>query len=164
VVLHERTPVAFLLRQQQHAVLDHSRTDPRPLTRPGVLQFSGVAVISEKDTLRIGAANRMGAFQARHSRNLDPAGAHYSADISEVTLAILEDLRAVTVMDGAFLLHLGSSHFMEHTRTYLRTFREWRAISENPSPLLIALRLYDRQSLGESRYRGQRRVIRILTW
>jgi cell division protein FtsQ len=59
--------------------------------------------------------------------DLDSEGAHYSSSISEVDLSDPEDVK-ITVADseGAVLIHLGSSQFLERYKIYLAHIEDWR--------------------------------------
>jgi cell division protein FtsQ len=60
-------------------------------------------------------------------RELDSGGARYSEDLSEVDLRDPEDVK-ITVADddGAVLIHLGDSNFLEHYKTYISHIQGWR--------------------------------------
>jgi cell division protein FtsQ len=60
-------------------------------------------------------------------KELDSGGAHYSRDLSDVDLSDPDDVKAtVTDPNGAVLVHLGSSNFLERFRTYVAHVQEWR--------------------------------------
>jgi cell division protein FtsQ len=60
-------------------------------------------------------------------KELDSSGGHYSADISDVDLSDPYDVKAtVTDPQGAVLVHLGTSNFLEHFKVYVAHVQEWR--------------------------------------
>ena len=58
---------------------------------------------------------------------LDSGGTQYSRDLSDVDLSDPDDVKA-TVSDpqGAVLVHLGSSNFLERFQVYVSHVQEWR--------------------------------------
>jgi cell division protein FtsQ len=60
-------------------------------------------------------------------RQLDSTGANYSRELDEVDLSDPEDVK-VTVADqqGALLIHLGSSSYLERFSLYKAHIQEWR--------------------------------------
>ncbi len=122
VVLHERTPVAFVRSPQGMLLTDASG---QFLDRPVQASFSFPVVdgIQEKDPIEQ-RGRRMGLF-SRLMQELDREGNRYSLDLSEVDVSDPEDARA-TVVDSGLLLHLGSSDFLARYKTYLAHAQEWR--------------------------------------
>jgi cell division protein FtsQ len=60
-------------------------------------------------------------------RDLDSGGGRYSQDLSEVDLSDPEDVKVVANdPQGAVLVHLGSSNFLERYKVYVAHVREWR--------------------------------------
>ena len=60
-------------------------------------------------------------------RDLDSSGAQYSQGISEVDLSDPDDVKITTSdPDGAVLVHLGSSDYLERFKTYVAHLQEWR--------------------------------------
>jgi cell division protein FtsQ len=65
---------------------------------------------------------------AQLMKELDAGGAHYSRDLSDVDLSDPDEVKAtVTDANGAVLVHLGSSNFLERFRIYVAHVQEWRA-------------------------------------
>ena len=61
-------------------------------------------------------------------KELDAGGADYSRDLSDVDLSDPDDVKAtVTDPQGAVLVHLGSSNFLERFKIYVAHVQEWRA-------------------------------------
>jgi cell division protein FtsQ len=60
-------------------------------------------------------------------KELDGNGQNYSRDLSEVDLSDPEDVK-VTVedADGALVIHLGSTEFLDRYRIYVRHINDWR--------------------------------------
>ena len=76
-------------------------------------------------------------------KELDSSGAHYSADVSDVDVSDPDDVKAtVTDPQGAVLVHLGSSNFLERFKIYVAHVQEWRA--QFPKLESVSLR-YDHQ-------------------
>ena len=71
-------------------------------------------------------AARMKIYE-RLISELDSAGTHYSRDLSDVDLSDPDDVKA-TIADpqGAVLVHLGSSNFLDRFRVYVSHVQEWR--------------------------------------
>jgi cell division protein FtsQ len=58
---------------------------------------------------------------------LDAGGAHYSQDLSEVDLSDAEDVKVLANdPQGAVLVHLGSSNYLERYKVYVSHVREWQ--------------------------------------
>jgi cell division protein FtsQ len=67
------------------------------------------------------------AIYQRLMHELDSGGTQYSRDLSDVDLSDPDDVKA-TVSDpqGAVLVHLGNSNFLERFRVYVSHVQEWR--------------------------------------
>src|SRR5436853_7071569 len=76
-------------------------------------------------------------------RQLDAGGGHYAQDLSEVDLSDPDDVKIVANdPQGAVLVHLGFSNFLERYKVYVSHVREWRQQFEKLDS--VDLR-YDRQ-------------------
>lgn len=85
-------------------------------------------------------------------RQLDEGGGHYSQDLSEVDLSDPDDVKVVANdPQGAVLVHLGSSNFLERYKIYISHVREWRQQFEKLDS--VDLR-YDRQIIVNPDLRG----------
>jgi cell division protein FtsQ len=85
-------------------------------------------------------------------RQLDSSGAHYSQDLSEVDLSDPDDVRVVANdPQGAVLVHLGSSNFLERYKIYVTHLQEWR---QQFNPVESVDLRYDRQIIVNPDLRG----------
>jgi cell division protein FtsQ len=127
VVVTERTPVAFVQMNSQIQLIDNSGVVlGLPSKQAPKYSFPVIVGMSESEPLSTRAA-RMKTY-ARFIKELDSDGAHYSADISDVDLSDPDDVKAtVTDPQGAVLVHLGSSKFLERFKLYVAHVKEWRA-------------------------------------
>jgi len=124
VDLIERTAVAFVRLGSRIALLD-SNGVVMELPRSRKYSFPVVKGLNESEPPTARAA-RMQMYSAL-MRELDSAGAHYSADLSEVDLSDSEDVKVVVADPaGAVLVHLGSSDFLRRYKIYLAHLQEWR--------------------------------------
>jgi cell division protein FtsQ len=142
IVVTERTPVAFVDMNSHIQVVDASGVvmPLAPVTN-AKYSFPVIVGMSDSDPLSTRAA-RMKIY-AQFIKELDSSGAHYSSDISDVDLSDPDDVKAtVTDPQGAVLVHLGSSNFLERFKTYVAHVQEWR--SQFPGLQSVSLR-YDRQ-------------------
>jgi cell division protein FtsQ len=58
---------------------------------------------------------------------LDGGGARYSKEISEVDLSDPDDVKVLAESaQGAVLVHLGSSNYLERYKVYVTHLQEWR--------------------------------------
>ncbi len=123
----ERTPVAFVEIGSHIALIDANgvimELPPGQTTK---YSFPVVVGISDSDPLSTRAA-RMKIY-SQFMKELDSSGGQYSADISDVDLSDPYDIKAtVTDPQGAVLVHLGPSNFLEHFKVYVAHVQEWRS-------------------------------------
>ncbi len=123
----ERTPIAFVEIGSHIALIDANgvimELPPGQTTK---YSFPVVVGISDSDPLSTRAA-RMKIY-SQFAKELDSSGGHYTADISDVDLSDPYDLKAtVTDQQGAVLVHLGTSNFLEHFKVYVAHVQEWRS-------------------------------------
>jgi len=141
IVLTERTPVAFVDINSHILLIDASGVLMDMPAQNAKYSFPVIVGMSDSDPLSTRAA-RMKIY-SRFVHDLDADGAHYSADISDVDLSDPDDVKAtVTDPQGAVLVHLGSTNFLERFRTYVTHVQEWR--SQFPKLQSVSLR-YDHQ-------------------
>lgn len=127
VVVHERTPVAFIQIGSHIQLIDAAGVIMEP---PGNSQasysFPVIVGMTDAEPLSTRAA-RMKTY-TQLVTELDAGGAHYSRDLSDVDLSDPDDVKAtVTDPHGAVLVHLGSSNFLERFKIYVTHVQEWRA-------------------------------------
>jgi len=126
VAVEEREPLAFaqvgtriLLIDGEGVLLDLPASSKAKYSFPVIV---GMAEAEPHST----RASRMKIYSDL-VRELDSGGARYSEDLSEVDLRDPEDVK-ITVADddGAVLIHLGDSNFLEHYKTYISHIQGWR--------------------------------------
>jgi len=128
IALNERTPVAFVEIDSHIALIDaHGVVLPMPAGQSagGSYSFPVIVGMTEAEPLSTLAA-RMKIYR-RLINELDTSGSNYSRDLSDVDLNDPDDVK-VTVADpqGAVLVHLGSSSFLERFQIYRAHVQEWR--------------------------------------
>ena len=124
IALRERTPIAFAKVGDRIALIDvNGVTMEMPLG--GTYSFPVIVGNAESDPLSTRAV-RMKTY-LELVRQLDSSGANYSRELDEVDLSDPEDVK-VTVADqqGALLIHLGSSSYLERFSLYKAHIQEWR--------------------------------------
>ena len=127
IVVKERSPIAFVEVDSHILLIDADGAIMDMPANPAVkYSFPVVVGISENDPLSTRAA-RMRIY-SQLMRELDSDGGHYSGDLSDIDLSDPDDVKAtVTDPQGAVLVHLGSSNFLERFKTYVTHVQEWRA-------------------------------------
>jgi len=127
VVVHERTPVAFVEINSHIQLIDASGVIMEPPTNSQAsYSFPVIVGMTDAEPLSTRAA-RMKMYMQLVT-DLDNGGAHYSRDLSDVDLSDPDDVKAtVTDPHGAVLVHLGSSNFLERFKIYVTHVQEWRA-------------------------------------
>jgi cell division protein FtsQ len=126
IAVSERTPVAFAEVDSRIAFIDaHGVILPVAAGQQSSYSFPVIVGMTEAEPLSTRAA-RMKIY-ARLIRELDSSGSNYSRDLSDVDLSDPDDVKA-TVADpqGAVLVHLGSSNFLERFQVYRAHVQEWR--------------------------------------
>jgi cell division protein FtsQ len=131
VQVKERTPVAFVQMGSKVALIDAGGVLmelPAGSAKASASKYSFPVIVGTADSEPLSTrAARMKVYNAL-VRELDSEGSNYSKDLSEVDLSDPDDVK-VTVADpeGAVLLHLGSTNFLERYKTYIAHATEWRA-------------------------------------
>ncbi len=126
VDIRERTPVAFAQIGSKVALLDSGGVVMEmPPKRGKKYSFPVILGMGESEPLSTRAARMKIYLQLIAA--LDSGPARYSQDISEVELSDPEDVK-VTVADpqGAVLVHLGDTQFLERYKIYVAHVEEWR--------------------------------------
>ena len=126
VEIHERTPVAFarigskiLLIDAGGALMDLPGNGKTKYSFPVILGASA----GEPNSTR---AARMKIYNQLIGE-LDSGGAHYSKDISEVDLSDPDDVKVLASdPQGAVLVHLGSSNYLDRYKVFISHLQEWR--------------------------------------
>ncbi len=127
IVVKERVPVAFVAINSRIQLIDANGVilDP-PAGQQVKYSFPVVLGMSDTEPQSTRAA-RMKIY-TQLMKELDAGGAHYSRDLSDVDLSDPDDVKAtVTDPNGAVLVHLGSSNFLERFKIYVAHVQEWRA-------------------------------------
>lgn len=151
VEIHERTPVAFArigsriaLIDAAGVVMDLPFASHRKFSFPVILGMSAGEPLSTR-VARMKTYNEL-------VRQLDSGGGHYSQDLSEVDLSDPDDVKVVANdPQGAVLVHLGSSNFLERYKIYVTHLQEWR---QQFNPVESVDLRYDRQIIVNPDLRG----------
>jgi len=127
IVVKERTPVAFVEVNSHIELIDaHGVIMDLPAGQQAKYSFPVVVGMPDSEPVSPRAA-RMKIY-VQLMKELDAGGAHYSRDLSDVDLSDPDDVKAtVTDPNGAVLVHLGSSNFLERFKIYVAHVQEWRA-------------------------------------
>jgi cell division protein FtsQ len=153
VEVHERTPVAFVRIRSKVSLIDGNgvvlELPPHSSAR---YSFPVVTGMEESDPLSTRASLMKLYGELMH--DLDSEGAHYSSSLSEVDLSDPEDVK-ITVADseGAVLVHLGNTQFLERYKLYLAHVEEWR---QKYNKLESVDLRYDRQVIVNPESTGNR--------
>jgi len=126
IALSERTPVAFVEINSHIALIDaHGVVMEMPPGQQANFSFPVIVGTTDSEPLSTRAA-RMAIYE-KLMHELDSGGTQYSRDLSDVDLSDPDDVKA-TVADpqGAVLVHLGSSNFLDRFQTYVSHVQEWR--------------------------------------
>ena len=126
IAVTERIPVAFVEINSHIALIDaRGVVMEMPAGSQGTYSFPVIVGATDAEPLSTRAA-RM-AIYAKLMHDLDSGGTQYSRDLSDVDLSDPDDVKA-TVSDpqGAVLVHLGSSNFLERFQVYVSHVQEWR--------------------------------------
>lgn len=151
VEIHERVPVAFA-RVGSHIALIDAAGVVMELPLASHRKFSFPVILG------MGAGEPLSTRVARMKiynelvRQLDSSGGHYSQDLSEVDLSDPDDVKVVANdPQGAVLVHLGSSNFLERYKIYVSHLQEWR---QQFNPVESVDLRYDRQIIVNPDLRG----------
>jgi len=127
VVVRERAPVAFVRIGSKVWLMDANGVLLEMPPKSAGMKYSFPVIVGAGDSepLSVRAA-RMKIFNSL-MQSFDSEGAQRSHDVSEVDLSDPEDVK-VTVDDpqGAVLIHLGSSDFLNRYKIYLAHAADWR--------------------------------------
>ena len=151
VEIKERTPVAFArvgsrisLIDPGGVLMDLPTSGKRKYSFPVILGANAGEPLSTR-------AARMKIY-SQVVNELDSSGGRYSQDLSEVDLSDPDDVKVVANdPQGAVLVHLGSSNFLERYKVYVSHVQEWRQQFEKLES--VDLR-YDRQVIVNPDLRG----------
>jgi len=151
VEIHERTPVAFarigsriMLIDAGGALMELPTASKTKYSFPVILGASAGEPLSTR-------APRMKIYNELIGE-LDSGGSQYSHDISEVDLSDPNDVKVLASdSQGAVLVHLGSSNYLERYKVYVAHLREWRQQFDRLES--VDLR-YDRQIVVNPDLRG----------
>ncbi len=126
IVVRERTPVAFVEVNSHIELIDsHGVIMDVPAGQQAKYSFPVVVGMTDTEPVSTRAA-RMKMY-VQLVKELDAGGAHYSRDLSDVDLSDPDDVKAtVTDPNGAVLVHLGTSNFLERFKIYVAHVQEWR--------------------------------------
>ena len=149
VEIQERTPVAFARIGSRIALIDAGGV-VMDLSSKRKYSFPVIVGMNSGEPLSTRSA-RMKIYNEL-VRELDSTGAHYSQDVSEVDLSDPEDVKVVANdTQGAVLIHLGSSNFLDRYKVYVAHVQEWRQQFDKLES--VDLR-YDRQIIVNPDLRG----------
>ena len=127
IVVKERTPVAFV-EVNSHIELIDANGVVMDLPPGQLAKYSFPVVVGMPDTEPVSTRAARMKIYTQLMKDLDAGGAHYSRDLSDVDLSDPDDVKAtVTDANGAVLVHLGSSNFLERFKIYVAHVQEWRA-------------------------------------
>jgi len=151
IEIHERQPVAFarvgakiLLIDAGGAIMDLPAASKTKFSFPVILGASAGEPLSTR-------SSRMKIYNDLIGQ-LDSGGAQYSHDISEVDLSDPDDVKVLTSdPQGAVLVHLGSSNYLDRYKIYVSHVQEWRQQFDKLES--VDLR-YDRQIVVNPDLRG----------
>jgi len=125
IEIQERTPVAFARVASKVMLIDAAGTlmdlpgGKRKYSFPVILGMNPNEPMSTR-------APRMKIYNDLVSQ-LDADGAHYSQALSEVDISDGDDVKVLANdPDGAVLVHLGSSDYLDRYKIYVGHVREWR--------------------------------------
>jgi cell division protein FtsQ len=125
IEIQERTPVAFARVASKVMLIDAAGT---LMDLPGGKKKYSFPVIlgMNPDEPLSTRSPRMKIYNDL-VRQLDTGGAHYSQELSEVDISDADDVKVLANdPDGAVLVHLGSTGYLERYKIYVGHVREWR--------------------------------------
>jgi cell division protein FtsQ len=151
VEIHERTPVAFARVGSHVALIDGAGVLMElPIASRRKFSFPVILGMNASEPLSTRAARMKTYNELVHQ--LDSGGGHYSKDLSEVDLSDPDDVKVVANdPQGAVLVHLGSSNFLERYKVYVAHLQEWR---QQFNPVESVDLRYDRQIIVNPDLRG----------
>ena len=151
VEIKERTPVAFAQVGSKIELVDPNGVMMNTPEVQADYSFPVIQGMSGSDPLTVRSAQMKIYNTLMH--DLDANGANYSKDINEVDLSDPEDVK-ITVADsqGAVVIHLGSTNYLERYKIYVGHVQEWR--QQYPKLSSVDLR-YERQVILNPDLRGE---------
>ena len=125
IQVKERTPVAFAQVGSRVQLVDANGV-LMDLPR-GAAKYSFPVLVGMGDAEPLSTRSARMKIYSRVVGELDAAGAHNSADVSEMDLRDPGDVK-ITVADdaGAVLVHLGDSNFLDRFNIFKSHIQEWR--------------------------------------
>ena len=150
IEVKERTPVAFAQVGSKIELVDATGVMMNTPDSQADYSFPVIQGMNGSDPLSMRSA-QMKIYNTL-MRDLDANGADYSKDINEVDLSDPEDVK-VTVADkeGAVMIHLGSTNYLERYKIFVGHVQEWR--TQYPKLNSVDLR-YERQVILNPDLRG----------
>jgi len=124
IEIHERTPVAFARVGPRIFLIDGGGT---LMELPQKHRYSYPVILGMNPGEPL--STRLPRMRAYNElvQQLDSGGAHYSADLSEIDLSDLDNLKVrVNDPQGDVLVELGNSDYLARYRTYVSHVQEWR--------------------------------------
>jgi cell division protein FtsQ len=150
IEVKERTPVAFAQVGSKIELVDATGVMMNTPESQADYSFPVIQGMSATDPLSMRGAQMKIYNTLMHE--LDANGANYSKDINEVDLADPEDVKVtVADKDGAVVIHLGSSNYLDRYKIYVGHVQEWR--QQFPKLNSVDLR-YERQVILNPDMRG----------
>jgi len=151
VEIHERTPVAFARIGSKIMLIDAGgNLMELPASSKTKYSFPVILGASAGEPLST-RAPRMKIYNELIGE-LDSGGASYSHDLSEVDLSDPDDVKVLASdPQGAVLVHLGSSNYLDRYKIYVSHLQEWRQQFDKLES--VDLR-YDRQIVVNPDLRG----------
>ena len=126
IAVTERIPVAFVEINSHIALID-ARGVVMEMPPGQQANYSFPVIVGTTDTEPLSTRAARMAIYARLMHELDSGGTQYSRDLSDVDLSDPDDVKAmVSDPQGAVLVHLGNSNFLERFRVYVSHVQEWR--------------------------------------
>jgi cell division protein FtsQ len=125
IEIQERTPVAFARVGSKVMLID---AEGMLMDLPGGKKKYSFPVILGMNTNEPMStrAPRMKIYNDLVGQ-LDAGGAHYSQELSEVDISDVDDVKVLANdPDGAVLVHLGASDYLDRYKIYVANVREWR--------------------------------------
>jgi cell division protein FtsQ len=151
VDLHERTPVAFARVGSKILLVDAAGT-LMELSGAGKKRYSFPVILGMNSGEPASTRSARMKIYRDLITQLDSSGARYSHDLSEVDLSDPEDVKVLANSpDGAVLVHLGSSNYLDRYKIYVAHVEEWRQQFDKVQS--VDLR-YDRQIIVNPDLRG----------
>jgi len=151
VEIKERTPVAFARVGSRISLVDESGV-LMDLPSGGKRKFSFPVILGTNAGEPLSTRSARMKIYNQLLRELDSGGGRYSQDLSEVDLSDPDDVKVVANdPQGAVLVHLGSSNFLDRYKVYVSHVQQWRQQFDRLES--VDLR-YDRQIIVNPDLRG----------